>query len=185
MYGDVFLLVLHEDAILPDLQEDLLVLSLHLATTMLLILVPLARVDRAILTGECAFAILHVILPHALVSVLLASEQLTLSMALACLPLAHVEVLIVVVALAVAFSEVFPPLPMVLIVSPLVLVRTIVHSLTISFVVQYLTLIDVTIEVWDLRELPYIVHLQVVKHVSILHLAYGGISRAIRSVKVR
>jgi len=62
-------------------------------------------------------------------------------------PFAHVEISIVEKALALAFSEVVSPQAMVLVVAPLLLIRTEVHPLTISLVVSYMAFVPISVVV--------------------------------------
>ena len=75
-------------------------------------------------------------------------------MAFVSAPLPHIEIFIVVIAVPVAFSEVLPPLSMVLIVRSLLLIGTVKDTLTVTDVTSLrkdLSFIVITVTVRVLR----------------------------------
>ena len=81
---------------------------------------------------QSTFSILHVVLPLTLVPILLPIEELAGTMAFVTFPLTNVQVLIVIVAMASTLSQALLPVAMVLVIGPLLLVRTVEDAISIS-----------------------------------------------------
>lgn len=117
---------------------------------MLLILVPLAREDRAVVASEGSLSISHIVFPLPLVPIILSSELFTHSVTSVSLPLPHVQLFIVVIAMTLAFTQIVLPLSMVLVIAPLLLIRTVEDAfpvLDVSSLHEDLALVIVTIPV--------------------------------------
>ena len=128
----LFKLTIDEDAVAPNLDKDLLVRARHLSLAMLLVLAPSSNVRRPILRCLVSLTITHIIPPLTFVSVLFACEKFALSMAFVGLPRPYVQVLIIVVTVALSFSQVVLPIAMVLIISPLVLIRAVEDAVAVA-----------------------------------------------------
>ena len=165
-----------EDAEVPRFSEDLLVLPDHLAFAVFLVLGPSPDKLGAIRRSESALTVLQVLFPLPLVFVTLSREELALAVALACLPVAHVEILIIVVALAEAFAEALSPCSVVLVVCALLLVGAVEHALTVAFVIEDLSLVEITIEIRYLGDLSKLRSLCLIE----AHLACAKACRASR-----
>ena len=75
-------------------------------------------------------------------------------MAFTSFPVTDIKVFIIVVAFAPAFAKAFSPPSMILVICAFFLVGTVEYSLTIAFVVENLSFVEITIEVGYLGVLP-------------------------------